>query len=223
MTQTLRIYSHDSTSYHQEKVQFFVADIGDFDIILGTDWLEEHNSEIDWLARRVDMTRCLPSCKLYYPLVKNLDTCTEHRQTIPIPEPTTQCFIGPTAHQTAQVSKYVVPARRVHSVHVCTFWPFLPLGCLFTEDDDEHPDIDPAWEHEGLHLAGMLHQKLESEASEVTADSLPICAAFTNAQKLAERASGLGKDKSFEELVPAPYRSFQNVFDKSTSECLPEH
>ncbi|KAI0054341.1 hypothetical protein BV25DRAFT_1817178, partial [Artomyces pyxidatus] len=45
-TQTIRIYSKDFQSYHEEIAEFFLANIGLFDIILGTDWLEAHNPEI---------------------------------------------------------------------------------------------------------------------------------------------------------------------------------
>ena len=75
-TQTLRIYSQNSNAYHQERVEFFVADIGDFDLILGTDWLHEHNPEIDWPRQQVHMTRCPASCQLHEPPVKNLQTAT---------------------------------------------------------------------------------------------------------------------------------------------------
>ncbi|KAF5346234.1 hypothetical protein D9758_014391 [Tetrapyrgos nigripes] len=54
--QNLRIYSRDSKAYHEEQAEFYVTDIGDHDIILGTDWLEEHNPDIDWSDSRVDMT-----------------------------------------------------------------------------------------------------------------------------------------------------------------------
>ena len=33
---------------HQEKVVFVVTDIGDEDVIIGLDWLREHNPEVDW-------------------------------------------------------------------------------------------------------------------------------------------------------------------------------
>ncbi|KZV59184.1 hypothetical protein PENSPDRAFT_552037, partial [Peniophora sp. CONT] len=42
--------------------EFFIADIGEHDLILGTDWLAMHNPEVDWKQSRVDMTRCPPSC-----------------------------------------------------------------------------------------------------------------------------------------------------------------
>ncbi|KAF5359915.1 hypothetical protein D9758_013964 [Tetrapyrgos nigripes] len=56
--QKLRIYSQDNKLYHEEIAEFYVTDIGDHDIILGTDWLEEHNPEIDWSFTRISMSRC---------------------------------------------------------------------------------------------------------------------------------------------------------------------
>ncbi|KAF5342780.1 hypothetical protein D9758_017127 [Tetrapyrgos nigripes] len=74
--QNLRIYSRDSKAYHEEQAEFYVTDIGDHDIILGTDWLEEHNPDIDWLDSRVDMTRCPETCITAKPPVLHLKTKT---------------------------------------------------------------------------------------------------------------------------------------------------
>ncbi|RDX41063.1 hypothetical protein OH76DRAFT_1322931, partial [Lentinus brumalis] len=38
-TQTVRIYSRNGRSYHEERAEFYITDIGDQDMILGTDWL----------------------------------------------------------------------------------------------------------------------------------------------------------------------------------------
>ncbi|VDB94093.1 unnamed protein product [Peniophora sp. CBMAI 1063] len=64
----------DEVSYHEELIEFFVADIGDHDLILGTDWLHTHNPEVDWSKSRVDMTRCPPDCTLVNPPVTHLRT-----------------------------------------------------------------------------------------------------------------------------------------------------
>ncbi|KAI0709710.1 hypothetical protein C8T65DRAFT_516237, partial [Cerioporus squamosus] len=32
------------------------------DLILGTNWVDEHNPKIDWTTTRVDLTRCPDSC-----------------------------------------------------------------------------------------------------------------------------------------------------------------
>ena len=73
-TQVLRLPSQDGKAYHQELVEFFIADIGEHDIILGTDWLAAHNPEVDWTTSQVDMTRCPPTCELLNPPVTHLRT-----------------------------------------------------------------------------------------------------------------------------------------------------
>ena len=47
---------------HEEYQKLFVADIGDNDMILGTDWLTEHNPEIDGRTHQVGFTRCPDTC-----------------------------------------------------------------------------------------------------------------------------------------------------------------
>ncbi|KAF5338672.1 hypothetical protein D9758_018036 [Tetrapyrgos nigripes] len=71
--QNLRIYSQNSEAYHEEKAEFYVTDIGDHNIILGTDWLE-HNPTINWSDSRVDMTRCPETCITAKPPVLHLKT-----------------------------------------------------------------------------------------------------------------------------------------------------
>ncbi|KAF5364752.1 hypothetical protein D9758_009364 [Tetrapyrgos nigripes] len=74
--QNLRIYSRNNKAYHEEQAEFYVTDIGDHDIILGTDWLEEHNPDIDWSDSRVNMTRCPETCITAKPPVLHLKTKT---------------------------------------------------------------------------------------------------------------------------------------------------
>ena len=49
---------------HTELAKFYIAKIGKEDIILGTDWLLEHNPEVDWHTYRLHFTRCPPSCQI---------------------------------------------------------------------------------------------------------------------------------------------------------------
>lgn len=51
---------------------------------------------------------------------------------------------------------------------------------------------------------------------------IPIRAGFTKAQELAEHSKENACAQTFEDLVPPPYRSFAPVFDKKTSERMPE-
>ncbi|KAF5354387.1 hypothetical protein D9758_010793 [Tetrapyrgos nigripes] len=72
--QKLCIYSQNKRSYHEEMAEFYVTDIGDHDVILGTDQLEEHNPEVDWSFSKVDMVRCPETCILEQPPILNLHT-----------------------------------------------------------------------------------------------------------------------------------------------------
>ena len=43
---------------HLERIQFLMANIGNDDIILGIDWLDKHNPDIDWRKRTIEFRRC---------------------------------------------------------------------------------------------------------------------------------------------------------------------
>ena len=47
---------------HQEKVVFVVTDIGEEDVIIGLDWLREHNPEVDWERGSLRLSRCPDTC-----------------------------------------------------------------------------------------------------------------------------------------------------------------
>ncbi|TFY74548.1 hypothetical protein EWM64_g9464 [Hericium alpestre] len=163
----IQVYAKDSVSFHEETAEFYLVDIGDYNIILGTDWLQEHNPEIDWVSCHVDMTRCPPSCTLNKPLVKNLLTRTECHQltshssvlsAASVAMPLSSPCISPLLplllpFVAAPLPKYVVPARRIHGIYLChaqgvrvrcIHLPKVPAH-LFTEDDDPRPNVDDDW------------------------------------------------------------------------------
>ncbi len=47
---------------HQEQVVFMVTDVGDEDVIIGLDWLHQHNPEIDWERGSLRLSRCPSTC-----------------------------------------------------------------------------------------------------------------------------------------------------------------
>jgi len=47
---------------HSERIMLAVTRLGKQSMILGFTWLEKHNPEIDFRAKTVKMTRCLPRC-----------------------------------------------------------------------------------------------------------------------------------------------------------------
>ena len=65
----------------------------------------------------------------------------------------------------------------------------------------------------------------DSEEFYVAADMAAahqIAAAYTWSQAIAEKAATAEGSKSFEEMVPPPFRQFRRVFSKEASERLPE-
>src|SRR5258705_3254663 len=47
---------------HSEQVRFLITDLGHEDVILGTDWLRQHNPNIDWTRDNVTFSRCPETC-----------------------------------------------------------------------------------------------------------------------------------------------------------------
>jgi hypothetical protein len=47
---------------HSERILLAVTKLGKQSMILGMTWLGKHNPEIDFIAKKVEMTRCSPRC-----------------------------------------------------------------------------------------------------------------------------------------------------------------
>jgi len=48
---------------HSERVLLAVSRLGKQSLILGYDWLKDHNPKIDWEKREVKMIHCLLRCE----------------------------------------------------------------------------------------------------------------------------------------------------------------
>ena len=55
---------------HTKLARFYIAEIRKEDVILGTNWLLEHNPKVNWHAYGLHFTRCPPSCQIKEELVK---------------------------------------------------------------------------------------------------------------------------------------------------------
>ena len=52
---------------HDEQAEFYVTNIGNYDMILGTDWLRHHNPIIDWGKDTLQLARCPNTCTVTTP------------------------------------------------------------------------------------------------------------------------------------------------------------
>jgi len=76
---------------HWETVKVAITNIGQSEIILGTDWLQAHNPSIDWGAKTIKFDRCPPHC--HPSAVEAQDRCDHNlalRQLLPYDEWETQ-------------------------------------------------------------------------------------------------------------------------------------
>src|SRR5260370_41503908 len=56
---------------HSKRVHLAVANLGQHMVIIGHSWLTLHNPEVDWVSRKVLMTRCSPHCDGHFLLKSN--------------------------------------------------------------------------------------------------------------------------------------------------------
>lgn len=61
-------------------MEFYVANIGDNDVILGTDWLKKYNLDINWAKGTMDLTRCPKSCEVKEGPVINVESTATTEQ-----------------------------------------------------------------------------------------------------------------------------------------------
>jgi len=66
---------------HKETTEMAVTNIGQHDILLGTDWFRAHNPQIDWAKNQLHLDRCPTSC---YPNIP--DETSELVQLLPTEE-----------------------------------------------------------------------------------------------------------------------------------------
>ncbi|KAJ8096307.1 hypothetical protein PM082_011463 [Marasmius tenuissimus] len=173
----MRIHASEG-SHHTEDIEFYVADIGDSDLILGTDWLKKHNPNIDWEKHAISLDRCPNDCDLKNPPIVNINT-----QKAGKPQP---------------VEKIAGSRRMVKHEHSHTPTLNEELRQLmeerkeakklphvrYTEDEEERFQVPEEWE--GRTIASILG-KIPRE-NEETYQETPraIRAAFTRSQQLAE-------------------------------------
>jgi hypothetical protein len=185
---------------HSEHTLFAVTNLGDQQMLLGHDWLVNHNPEIDWARGEVKFTRCHSHCL----------ECSKQR----------------LAERSALRAQQQESANLEHVRRI--FFPSLDhrIQDISDEDEDEddsdpHED-DPACE-DGLEDGDRLF--ITSYREELPQTSVTICTTSTVSQKIVE---GMAKNAPRNEipaldLVPSEYRDYDEVFAKESFDSLPEH
>lgn len=164
---------------HQEKVVFVVTNLGEEDVVIGLDWLREHNPEVDWIRGSLRLSRCPDTC----PATK----------TIPKPaEPKARdTEVRLTARKRLSRGKKVRKVGRVCATVMVEECPeeeeYRPPLAFLPEWDGTDKALIDAW-HEGCTLRN--------------APQLFASASYTYSQQLAEQEYQKKEVLPVEEIVP---------------------
>jgi hypothetical protein len=185
---------------HSEHTLFAVTNLGDQQMLLGYDWLVNHNPEINWARGEVKFTRCHSHCS----------ECTKQRLA-------ERSALRAQQQESANLER----VRRI-------FFPSLNHHIQdITDEDEDEDDSDPRKDvsacEDGLEDGDCLF--ITSYREELPRTSETICATSTVSQRITE---GMAKNAPHNEipalnLVPSQYRDYDEVFSKESFDSLPEH
>ena len=181
---------------HEEIATFAVADIGDDDIILGIDWLREHNPEVDWRKAHIAFTRCPRKCGMVDPQPIKAQEMQEPKAPRPkknfrrpLKGKATNTRVTEDTEEEEPRSKPIPPG---FSNHYRDFQKYY-------DDPDVETFYVPINERAALH----------------------VCAGITKSQLIAQEKAIKEGDKTLEEMIPQEFIEFMDVFSKKASERLP--
>ena len=177
---------------------FIVTDIGKEDVIIGLDWLREHNPDIDWECGSLRLSRCPASCPA-------------HRDaSVPVEVKARDMGVRPTARSN---SPWARKTRKVG--RVCT-------AVMVDEVEDEPVEAlvldDMAWD--GTEQA--LIDAWKDGRTLRDAPQLFVSASYTYSQQLAEQEYKKKEVRSIEEMVPPEYQNHLRVFSEEAAGRMPE-
>jgi predicted aspartyl protease len=188
---------------HLEHTQLAVTHLGKQSLILGYNWLQNHNLEINWQTKEVKMSHCPLQCstcrvedkrdaKMWKSMTSQINAC--------------QSGAFPT----------MVEEDEDESPHVNT-----------EETDEEAQDICSAFDDD---LDSEVYDfTIEEDDHVFIAMVHPVnphhfvCASSTVSGRLAEAFAKNSKPKDFENIVPMSLHTYADVFSETAFDSLPEH
>lgn len=195
---------------HTESVTAVVADIGDYPLIIGVDWLRLHNPEIDWANDKMTFTRCADVCKP-----------RPDRTKVELERPPDADAVRAVRsdERTKPRRTKAKPAPRVR-VTVAELDDDSDDSGTPEEPADERDKVPPGFRHSEKYW-DIYHDSEQFFVSDDPDFVQRIAASYTWSQAIAEKTAVKEGEKSFEELVPEQYRDFAKVFSKDRAERLP--
>ena len=178
-------------------------------MILGTDWLEHHNPDVNWEQRTLGLERCPPSCIIEDPPVR-VKSKSPSRPPSPPPRQHRDYHVRWKERSGIAVPVRIVGGQRRRSIIRLQYLAFdVPIP--FTENDDERFDVPQEWSDT---VFNEMHEQELNEPDD--AQTLNLRALFAG-----DAAKKPEEPKPLKEQIPRQYHRFLLVFDKKTAERLP--
>jgi hypothetical protein len=187
---------------HSERTQLAVTRLGKQSLILGYNWLRNHNPEINWQTKDVKMSRCPVQCS----------TCrVEDKHDAKIRKSMTSqinaCRSGafPTVVEEDEDESPHVDADE-NDEEVQDTCPAL--------DDDPDSDVDDVTIEEGDRVFMAMVPPVDPHHF--------VRASSTVSRRLAEAFTRNSKPKDFHDIVPLSLHAYADVFSETAFDSLPE-
>jgi hypothetical protein len=187
---------------HLERTQLAIMRLGKQSLILGYNWLCNHNPEINWQTKDIKMSRCPVQCS----------TCrVEDKRDAKIQKSMTSqinaCRSGafPTMVEEDEDESPHVNADETDEEAQDT--------CL-ASDDDLDSDFDDITIEEGDRVFMMMVHPVDPQHF--------VCALSIVSGRLAEVFAKKSKLKDFHDIVPMSLHAYADIFSETAFDSLPE-
>jgi hypothetical protein len=188
---------------HSERTQLAVTHLGKQSIILGYNWLRNHNPEINWQTKEVKMSRCPHQCS----------TCrVEDKRKVKIWKLTTRQINACQAGAFPKIAKEVDEDESPHMNTDETDEEAQDIGLAF--DDDLDSEVDDFTIEEDDHVFMAMVHPVNLHHFVHASSMVSGC--------LAEAFAKNSKPKGFEDIVPTSLHSYADVFSKTAFDSLLE-
>jgi hypothetical protein len=177
---------------HTEHTQFAVTCLGKSKMILGLQWLHQHNPEINWATNEVKMSHCPAQCR----------TCV-HKLA-------------------EERKIFRAKSAKIQTCQMGPLTSLLDEDDMASYDEDSDlpglsPDPDPEEDYNGESLKEGDCTFMVS----IPAEAEFIRTSQTTSQRLSEALYKNTMPKSFHESVPTHVHDFKDVFSKASFDVLP--
>jgi hypothetical protein len=235
---------------HVNQQHFAVTNIGPEDVIIGIDWLREHDPDIGWKAGTLELNKCPLTCRIELPRLApplKREVLSRAKKVEKAEPPTTMLAsnqflnlmdITPQEEEEYPCHGECEPGAQVDCPSCSRTWTTDPQGYQVTIVETEGPEEDVSlpnagpipsrkptfWTEEDDDMQEDLDHFTLAYISTLTEGHHTNTANVKHPRDVRLAATVDGQEPvDWKELVPPRYHEFGQVFSKEAARRLPEH